>query len=73
MTLGIMPGLLALIGVGVAALILLVVRERRAPYPLLPVALLRNPTVWRIDALAACHGATLVSLLTFLPIYLHVG
>ncbi len=73
MTLGMLPVLLALMGVGLAALILLVVREGRAPYPLLPVELLRSPTVWRSDALAACHGATLVSLVTFLPIYLHVG
>ena len=73
MTLGMLPVLLALMGVGLAALILLVVREGRAPYPLLPVQLLRNPTVWRSDALAACHGATLVSLVTFLPIYLHVS
>ena len=47
-------------------------RERRAPFPLLPIPLLRQPTIWRSDALAACHGATLVSLITFLPIYLRV-
>jgi predicted MFS family arabinose efflux permease len=28
--------------------------------------------VWRSDALAACHGAALVSLITFVPIYLRV-
>ena len=32
--------------------------------------LFREPSVWRADALAACHGASLVSLITFLPIYL---
>ena len=58
--------------VGVAALIALSCRERRAPFPLLPISLLRQPTIWRSDALAACHGATLVSLVTFLPIYLRV-
>jgi len=73
MSLQVLPAALALLGIGLAALVLLVQRERRAPYPLLPVALLRNPTVWRSDALAACHGATLVSLVTFLPIYLHIG
>ena len=41
-------------------------------HPLLPITLLRNPTVWRSDALAACHGATLVSLITFLPLYFRV-
>ena len=73
MTWSTLPGVVALMGIGLAALILLVVRERRAPYPLLPVELLRNPTVWRSDALAACHGAALVSLVTLLPIYLHVS
>ena len=29
-----------------------------------------SPSVWRSDGLAACHGAALVSLITFLPIYL---
>jgi predicted MFS family arabinose efflux permease len=43
--------------------------ERQVSYPLLPISLLGNPAVWRSDALAACHGAALVSLLTFLPIY----
>lgn len=68
-----LPQVLGLLGLGIVALALLVVRERRTPHPLLPVDLLRNPTVWRSDALAACHGATLVSLVTFLPIYLHIG
>src|SRR3546814_533576 len=54
------------------ALLLLIWREKVAPDPLLPVTLLRDPTTWRSDALAACHGAVLVSLLTFLPIYLRV-
>ena len=35
-------------------------------------SLLRRPAIWRSDALATCHGAVLVSLLTFLPIYLRV-
>jgi predicted MFS family arabinose efflux permease len=34
--------------------------------------LLRQATIWRSDGLAACHGAALVSLITFLPIYLIV-
>jgi predicted MFS family arabinose efflux permease len=37
------------------------------------MSLLRQPAVWRSDAMAACHGATLVSLLTFVPIYLRVA
>jgi EmrB/QacA subfamily drug resistance transporter len=63
---------LALMGIGLASLVALVRREKVAPYPLLPISLLRQPTIWRSDALAAAHGATLVSLIAFLPIYLRV-
>jgi EmrB/QacA subfamily drug resistance transporter len=69
---GAWPRALALFAVGLTALVLLVWQERRAPFPLLPIGLLRQPTIWRSDALAACHGAVLVSLVTFLPLYLHV-
>jgi MFS family permease len=62
-------GLVALSG---ASLFLLLRREDRASYPLLPVTLWRRAEIWRPDALAACHGAALVSLITFLPIYLRV-
>jgi predicted MFS family arabinose efflux permease len=51
----------------------LVWQEGRAASPLLPIGLLRQPAVWRSDAMAACHGATLVSLLTFVPLYLRVA
>src|SRR5207344_86865 len=67
-----LPGFLLLMAIGVAALLALILREKRAIYPLLPIHLLRQPTIWMSDALAACHGATLVSLITFLPIYLRV-
>ncbi len=69
---GALPLVLVLLGMGLAALAMLVRQERRVAFPLLPVALLRDPTIWRSNALAACHGAALVSLLTLLPIYLHV-
>jgi EmrB/QacA subfamily drug resistance transporter len=67
-----LPSIVALAAIGLAALVALIARERRAPFPLLPIHLLRQPTIWRSDALAACHGATLVSLITFIPIYLRV-
>jgi MFS family permease len=67
-----LPVFILLMGVGIAALLALIFREKRAIYPLLPIHLLRQPTIWRSDALAACHGATLVALITFLPIYLRV-
>jgi EmrB/QacA subfamily drug resistance transporter len=72
MSAGMLPGFLALTATGIAALVALIARERRAPHPLLPIHLLRQPSIWRCDALAACHGATLVSLITFIPIYLRV-
>jgi EmrB/QacA subfamily drug resistance transporter len=59
-----------LLGAGIVSLGLLVRQENRAPSPLIPLALLRRPTIWRSDALAACHGGALVSLITFLPMYL---
>jgi len=65
--------LLVLVMVGAVALVMLVRRERQAAFPLFPLALLRQPTIWRSDALAACHGAALVSLVTFLPLYLHIA
>ncbi len=68
-----LPALIALVAVGMVALVLLVRRERQAAFPLFPLALLRQPTIWRSDALAACHGAALVSLVTFLPLYLHIA
>jgi len=57
---------------GIVALMLLVRHENRTPSPLIPLGLLRQPPIWHSDALAACHGAALVSLITFFPIYLQV-
>jgi EmrB/QacA subfamily drug resistance transporter len=61
-----------LLAAGIVSLGLLVRQENRASSPLIPLSLLRRPTIWRSDALAACHGAALVSLITFLPMYLDV-
>ena len=57
---------------GLVAMVLLVRQESRTPSPLIPLKLLRQPAIWHSDALAACHGAALVSLITFLPVYLEV-
>ncbi|MBO0712954.1 MAG: MFS transporter, partial [Acetobacteraceae bacterium] len=62
----------ALFVVGLAALVLLVRQENRASSPLIPIGLLRQPAIWHSDAMAAFHGASLVSMITFLPIYLEV-
>ena len=61
-----------LLAAGLIALVLLVRHENRTPSPLIPLGLLRQPAIWHSDAMAACHGAALVSLITFLPVYLEV-
>jgi EmrB/QacA subfamily drug resistance transporter len=52
------------------SLILLFLREKRATSPLLPIPLLSNPNIWRLDLIALCHGGLFVSLISLLPIYL---
>ncbi len=64
------PMILGLVAVAAVSLVLLARRELTTPQPLFPFSLLRNPTIWRSDAMAACHGAALVSLIAYLPIYL---
>ncbi|HUZ32808.1 MAG TPA: MFS transporter [Xanthobacteraceae bacterium] len=65
-----LPTILGLAAFGILALVLLVWQEKHSNSPLIPPVLFREPSVWRADGLAACHGASLVSLITFLPIYL---
>lgn len=67
-----LPLLGGLVAACLLSLALLVRQESRARSPLIPLSLLRQPAVWRSDMLAACHGAALVSLISFLPIYLEV-
>jgi EmrB/QacA subfamily drug resistance transporter len=64
---------LVLLGLALVSLLLLLRQERRAPSPLLPLDLLRDPSIWRCDLMAACHGATLVSLITFMPLYYRIA
>lgn len=64
------PAVIALLlAFAIVCVALLVWQEARAASPLLPVKLLRAPAIWRSDALAAFHGAALLSLITFIPIY----
>jgi EmrB/QacA subfamily drug resistance transporter len=65
--------ILGLAACAIGALVLLIRQEKRVASPLLPISLLSKPAIWRSDALAACHGAALVSLVTFLPLYLRVA
>jgi EmrB/QacA subfamily drug resistance transporter len=64
------PLALGLLAFGIVALVALLWQEARSTSPLIPPRLFREPSIWRSDGLAACHGAALVSLITFLPIYL---
>jgi len=64
--------LASLMAIAVISLGLLIAREKRATDPLFPPALMSNPTIWRCNAMAMCHGAYQVSVLTFTPVYLRV-
>jgi EmrB/QacA subfamily drug resistance transporter len=58
--------------IAAVALVLLLRQERRAPSPLLPVQMFRQPGIWRTDLLAAATAAQTVSMVSFLPMYLQV-
>ncbi len=66
----VLPMALGLLAFGALALVLLIWQEKHSTSPLIPPALFKEPSIWRSDGLAVCHGAALVSLITFLPIYL---
>ena len=66
------PGIAGLLAVACAAFPLLLWQQRRASAPLLPLALLREPAIWRANVMSACSGASLVAMVTFLPIYFQV-
>jgi len=70
MDLGTLPMALGLLAFGLVSLGLLAWQERITTSPLIPPRLFRQASIWRADLMAACHGAALVSLITFLPIYL---
>jgi EmrB/QacA subfamily drug resistance transporter len=59
-----------MLGFAAVSLVLLLRREWNTETPLLPVRLLRQSAIWRADLMAVCHGATLVSLVAYMPIYM---
>ena len=61
---------LAQIALSLLCVVLLGWWEQRAARPLFPLKLLRRPTMWRANAMAACSGALLVSEATILPLHL---
>ena len=70
MQLSALPLALGLLAFGLVSFGLLTWQERLTTSPLIPPLLFKQASIWRSDAMAACHGAALVSLITFLPIYL---
>ncbi len=68
-----LPMILGLLALGTVSLFVLIWHEKQSTAPLIPPALFREPSVWRSDGLAACNGAALVSLITFLPLYLRAA
>ncbi len=68
-----LPVIGTLIAVAVVSLVLLFRQERRVSSPLIPVNLLRHPSIWRADAMGACVGGLIVAGVTFMPIYLQVA
>ncbi|MBV9749683.1 MAG: MFS transporter [Acetobacteraceae bacterium] len=67
-----LPVAIGLIVFAAASLWLLLKQERRSASPLIPVKVLRDPSIWRADAMGACVGAMIVGGVTFMPIYLQV-
>ncbi|MFC4562340.1 MFS transporter [Nocardiopsis mangrovi] len=63
------PGTLIALVVGVASFAAFVVAERRCAHPLVPLTVLRRQPVVTAAAVMLLLGATLMSLLFFLPLY----
>jgi EmrB/QacA subfamily drug resistance transporter len=67
-----LPWVVGLAAIAGVALAMLLRQERRAPSPLLPLRLLRQPAIWRTNAMAACVAAVVVATVSFLPMYYQV-
>ena len=65
----ILPRLGLLLAVAGAALATLLWQQKRAKSPLLALPLMKIPAFWRADVMAACSGASLTAMITFLPVY----
>jgi len=66
------PVIVLLLGIAGAALAMLLRQERRFSAPLFPLPVLRQPGIWRTCAMAFCIAAALISMISFLPMYLQV-
>ncbi len=67
-----LPWVVGLAAIAAVALAMLLRQERRAPSPLLPLNLLRQPGIWRTNTMAAFVAAVVVSTVSFLPMYYEV-
>jgi len=65
----ILPRLGLLLALAGAALTALLWQQKRAKSPLLALPLMKIPAFWRADVMAACSGASLTAMMTFLPVY----
>jgi len=72
LTVAALPNLGGWLALTVAGLMMLVWQQARASAPLLALPLMRIPAFWRSTVMAACSGASLTAMMTFLPIYLLV-
>ena len=68
----VLPFALSMLVFAAVSCVVLLRHQVRAPVPLLPINLLRQEAIWRTNLLACCAGASIVSLITFMPIYLEV-
>ena len=68
------PAWIVAIGGGLAAVLLvaLIGAQRRSANPLFPPRLFGKPAVQITGTMMFCHGATLVSMVTLLPLFLHL-
>ncbi|MDE2581966.1 MAG: MFS transporter [Rhodospirillales bacterium] len=67
-----LPLTLALAALAGGALFILLRQQGRAGAGVLALPLLRQASFWRADGIAACSGASLTAMVTFLPLYFEV-
>lgn len=67
------PAALAVLGTGMLALVALILVERRAPEPVLPLSLFRNRQICLLLTISAASGAIGIGLVTYYALYLQSG
>lgn len=67
------PAFIALLALAAIGYLLLLVWERRAADPVIPLRFLRIPAIVRSDAVVVCFAAALFSTILYLPLYLQLG